>query len=470
MYSNYLVEQLSQFSATLSLDEVPNDVRQAVQRALVDTLSVITAGGCHPLLQKVHSGLCREPGPAAIVGGRLVTASSAALANGISAHVHDFDDTNYNGIMHGSAVIVPAILAAAAEQNSSWDEVLLALVIGSEVAYTIADHLTHNHYFRGWYATGTLGLIGAAAAVSRLYEHSVEKISVAISLAAAGAGVSRSIVGTDAKPFFAGDCARRSIEYAKAASLGLTSPKDVFESPRGFASLLNDGILEAENIFPIGASWRLVDSGLLFKRYPICSASHTIIDLTAALVKKANCTENDIERIHCAIPQLTAISLVFDQPQTVQEAQFSVIFPVVCAVRYGTLGLKHLDHQLISDLVSNGTPWFLEKTIDPELSSDDMKKHYPECARITIELKDGRRFSDFCGETYGMPNRPLTNSDLMAKASQCLSYADILDSKSVELFTALLNGNLSKNSVSPRKALTQLWSKAQPAKPKKKEA
>jgi 2-methylcitrate dehydratase PrpD len=466
MHDDYLTGQLSRFSATLSLSAVPADVQRAARRALVDTLSVITAGGCHPLLQKVHSELCSEPGPAVIVGGRLVAAAAAAFANGLSAHVHDFDDTSFTGIMHGSAVILPAVLAAAAEQDTSWDDILLAFVIGSEVAYTIGDHLTHVHYFRGWFVTGILGLIGAAAAVSKLYSQNVDEISVAISLAAAGAGISRSIVGTDAKPFFVGDSARRAIEYAKAAGVGVTAPKDVFESPHGFASLLNDGILEMKNIPPIGTSWRLVDPGLSFKRYPICSATHTIIDQTAALVKEAGCTPDDIERIHCSIPELTDISLVYDHPQSVQEAQFSISFPIACAVRYGTLRLEHLDDQLVSDFSRIGTPWVLEKTIDPELSSDDMKRRYPESARVNIRLKDGREFSGFCGETYGMPNRPLSNSDLMAKASQCLAYAGIVDPNSVELFATLLDGNPSKDCVLPKHALARLWSKAQPAQVK----
>ena len=62
-------------------------------------------------------------------GERLQT-GAAALANGIAAHVDDFDDTHGDAIVHGSAVIAPAVLALAVEQQASGQDLLAAFIAG----------------------------------------------------------------------------------------------------------------------------------------------------------------------------------------------------------------------------------------------------------------------------------------------------------------------------------------------------
>ena len=95
-------------------------VHQAV-RCLVDWLGCAHRGIGHRGGARVRAGIgALDPGDgsrtAAIVGTRQrATAGYAALANGIAAHVLDFDDT-FNPdrtTIHGSAPLWPAIAAAA---------------------------------------------------------------------------------------------------------------------------------------------------------------------------------------------------------------------------------------------------------------------------------------------------------------------------------------------------------------------
>lgn len=58
----------------------------------------------------------------------------AALANGIAAHVLDFDDTHTDSITHGSAVLVPLVIALTEDLNLNSREMLAAYVTGWEIA------------------------------------------------------------------------------------------------------------------------------------------------------------------------------------------------------------------------------------------------------------------------------------------------------------------------------------------------
>ena len=107
--------------------------------------------------------------PCRIVG-RPETASllDAALVNGAAGHALDFDDTNLTMSGHPTVPVLPAVLALADVLGSSGREIVTALVVGTEVEVRLNLVLGGTHYTRGWHTTGTLGVVGAAAACSRL--------------------------------------------------------------------------------------------------------------------------------------------------------------------------------------------------------------------------------------------------------------------------------------------------------------
>ena len=56
----------------------------------------------------------------------------AALLNGISSHVLDFDDTHIETAIHPAAPVAPAILALAEHRPVSGRDFMAALVVGIE--------------------------------------------------------------------------------------------------------------------------------------------------------------------------------------------------------------------------------------------------------------------------------------------------------------------------------------------------
>ena len=344
-------------------------------------------------------------------------------------NVWDFDDTSYTGIMHGSTVILPAILAIAEDVNVDSEALLTAFIVGSEITYTLADVCTHHHYFKGWWSSATFGIIGAVAGVCRLMDLTAEQTVSAIGMAAAATGVGKAITGTDAKPFMAGETAQRAIAFARAAAAGLTGPADAFENTRGYLHLLNDGKFVMAQAETLGQRWRLCEPGLLFKCNPVCSAAQAAIELLANLMRQAGATADDIHTIRAEIPELVDISLVYPHPKTSQEAQFSLEYALACAALHGSVRLEDLDPAQVSAPEKRRIMAKITTSVSADLSSAEMRESAPESARLTVVLKDGRELNGECLQAYGMPERPLSDLELFEKFRRCLDFSGIPNQK-----------------------------------------
>src|SRR5262249_42752638 len=154
------------------------------------------------------------------------------------------------------------------------------------------------------------------------------------------------------------------------------------EDARGFLALLNGGEAQLSVANTLGVAWRLKDPGLLFKLNPVCSAAHAAIEATAQLVHAAGIAVSRIERIRCRVPELVRISLVFDRPETPQEAQFSLPYAVACAALHGRVRLADLDPAEMASSVKRALMAKIVQQLAPELSSEEMRARYPESARI----------------------------------------------------------------------------------------
>ncbi len=423
MTEGKLARRFADWSVGLEAGDVPTAVRVAARRAIVDTLGVTVAGGCHRKVRALAGSRSRHGGPCGLAGGGTGDAETAALVNGMAAHVWDFDDTSYSGIMHGSAVVLPAVLALAEDEGLSDEAMTLAFIAGSEVTYTLAELCTHDHYFKGWWSTVTFGVVGATAAAAKLLGLEADAAAHAIAMAAGSAGGGKTLFGTDGKPYLVGEVARRAIGFARAARAGLTGPLDAFEDSRGYLALLNGGHAAWQQADTLGRRWRLVEPGLFFKTSPVCSAAHAAIDGTVKLLSGSGAEAGDIERIEAAVPELVAISLVHPWPSSPAEAQFSLPYALACAVLHGRVRLRDLAEDEVKGSEKTDLMNRVTVRVAPDLSTAEMRSLYPESARIAILLKDGRRLDGFCGEAYGMPQRPMSDKDLLSKFADCLTFA-----------------------------------------------
>jgi 2-methylcitrate dehydratase PrpD len=187
----------------------------------------------------------------------------------------------------------------------------------------------------------------------------------------------------------------------------------------------------------LGTRWRLVDPGLLFKTSPVCSAAHAAIEQMAILMNEAGANAQAINSIEAEVPDLVDISLIYPHPITPQEAQFSLHYALACSALHGKVTLEDLEPNNIRSEEKTELIKKVTVRVSSDLSTSPMLDKYPESARLKVSFSDGRQFSGFCGEAYGMPKRPLSNKDLLVKFHKCIGIAgdniDAFEFESVDL-------------------------------------
>jgi aconitate decarboxylase len=96
------------------------------------------------------------PSQASLLGrkGTRIDAQHAALLNGIASHVHDYDDTHLDTIIHPTGPVASALLAVAEWKGGfSGKEFLLALIVGIETECKLGLAVWPEHYDVGWFVS-----------------------------------------------------------------------------------------------------------------------------------------------------------------------------------------------------------------------------------------------------------------------------------------------------------------------------
>lgn len=418
-----LAQQLGSWAAALGADDIPAAACAAAKRCIVDVVGVTIAGAQTPVAVKArHIAVGQYPsGVCTVIGSkRRLSTLGAAYCNAIAAHCLDFDDTCFDGIAHGSAVVWPAVLAAGETAGVSGKAALAAFVAGSEVEYTLGRFFTDHLYMKGWWNTAVLGVIGAAVAAARVQGFDETLMTRTIENAACFAFGPRVLLGTELKPVAMGSVASNGIYAARLAKAGLCGPPEAFESPRGVIRLFNDGIKDDDSLKEFGSRYRLLDPGVAFKRYPVCSAAQAATEALDQIIAEHGLNSRDIMEIVCEVPPLVMVSLVYPDPQTVTQSQFSMPFALGCVLTYGNLGVEHIREGVLDDphLQRQMRKVSMVETASFPASDYDPERH-PEAARVKVTTTSGKTFARFNGAGTGMPAKPMPDSQLDGKFISC---------------------------------------------------
>ncbi|MBD8553924.1 MmgE/PrpD family protein [Rhizobium sp. CFBP 8762] len=325
----------------------------AARTAIIDFFACAIAGAADRttsiLAEAVGANL---PGEAILVGSnRKTDPLVAAVVNGYAGHVLDYDDVHASVRGHPTTVIIPALIALAAEREFSAEEFIAAYVVGLEAMARLGLSLGSRHYENGFHATATLGPIGVVAAISHLTGASVENTATALGLAATQAAGLRLQFGFDAKPYHAGMAARSGLLAARLAKAGFSGARDFLDNAVGFHSAYAFGAgkpeLASENW---GAPWQIVSPGLTLKAYPCCTASHPVASLGIDLHREGLSAEQ-IENIIFTYPPGADAALVVTKPTNGIEARFSPEYVFSAALIDGALRLDHFDDRPVENRI-----------------------------------------------------------------------------------------------------------------------
>ena len=428
MSKNNVIDRLTYGLQKLNKNTIPTNVMEIAKNCIIDTVGVTIAGSVTPSAKKIYFSATEtfKNGNCTILGcDKTLNAAGAALTNGAAAHALDFDDNCYAGIVHGSAVVLPTVLALAQENSLNGEKLLISFIAGLEIQFAIAKAFSNEIYDRGWWTTSLLGAIGSAASASKLLDLDTEATSNALALAAVGAGATRAVRGTHAKHFYCGLAAERGITTAKLAKNGAIGPLNAFEDVNGLTKVLNGDKFDPTKIDNIGKDFNMIEPGVDIKKYPVCYASHSAIDGVKSILEGNNLNPNMIKKIICTVPPVVGSNLTFPNPKNMSEAQFSLEFAIATVVKDDSLNLSHLTDKFIN---SNSLK-AIQKKVFMKVNnlSVEQSKHKnicPEWADIEIIMNDSTVYKTFVSSPVGSSRRPLPERLLYKKFHDCLTYAE----------------------------------------------
>ena len=150
-------QKAAQWAASLTYSSLPPDALQAAIRSFYNWVGCTVGGSNHPAASIARNSLSRFFGSptSTLLGtnGLQADAQHAALINGIASHVHDYDDTHLETIIHPTGPIAAALLsfAQSLDRPVSGQDFLAALAAGIELECKAGLAVWPSHYDVGWY-------------------------------------------------------------------------------------------------------------------------------------------------------------------------------------------------------------------------------------------------------------------------------------------------------------------------------
>ncbi len=332
---------------------------------------------------------------------------NAALINCLTASAHAYDDTHLKTVTHPTAPVAAAAVAIGEAHGRSGRDIALALLLGMEIECRVADELMApgTGASGSWYMTGVAGGIGAAVAAGRLLGLDRQRLTWAISLAAAQASGFRVTHGSMACAVVPAFAARDGVTAALMAQAGLTSSEIPFEGTHGYLHVFGPGADGSRLAADLGRRFEMLENA--FKPYPCGIVIHPAIDACLELTDRSAIAPEAIARVELDVPALSLTLTGRRNPRTPLEAQVSLFHWVAATLVSGEAGLKQLEAACLSDPRVVALQDRIVATADDRLA--------PDQTRCRIVRTDGSVMETFIEHATGSLDKPMTEQQLARK-------------------------------------------------------
>jgi 2-methylcitrate dehydratase PrpD len=430
-----LTDYVAEFIVNAHYDDIPAEVAELSKKSVLDGLGLALCGSVAQSGEIVRNYLTSSglvsigSRTATVIGSALRTpVRFAAFANAIGIHADDYDDTQlavaedrvYGLLTHPTAPVLPAALAAAETRSMSGKELMLAYNVGVEVECKIAEAIAPRHYEDGFHTTGTVGTLGATAAMAKIYGFDRAHAVIALGIGASEAAGLRENFGTMTKPFHAGRAAESGVVAADFAALGWTAADSILEAPRGFFHAAGGGFDSAAIAGKLGNPWTFVSPGVSIKPFPSGSLTHPGMTAMLSLIREHQITADSVEHVRIGTNRNSPNALIYHQPKDSLQAKFSMEFCMAVLLLYGRAGLGEFNHELVNRPEVRQMIGRIEFGVDPVAEAAGYNKM---TTIIEIKLKDGRTISGRADVAKGNPANPMSYAEVAAKFLDCANFA-----------------------------------------------
>lgn len=412
------MERLSTYISGALAMPLPDDIVAAAKLHILDTFAaMITGARLHPgAVATAYAGAI--PGEATILGTALTApAIDAALANGMSAHADETDDSHAPALLHPGCIVVPAALAAAEKWGGSGRDLIRATALGYDVVVRFSLALgalkLHN---AGHAITSTAGVFGAGAAAAALARLDPRQVRHAISYCgqqSSGLSSWRRDPDHVEKAFvFGGMPARNGVASAAMVSAGMTGVEDVLAGPTtylgtfsvidGTPAMLVEGLGE---VFEIGRT--------NIKKWCVGSPIQAPLDSVQALMADHGLTAAQVARMRIHVPTLA--TTIIDNT-TMSDLDVRYLLSVLLLDGDLSFEAAHDDSRL-----SDPSIQALRARMDV-IGSDELEALRPERqAIVEVDLTDGRSLRHHTLAVRGTQKNRMTAAEIEAKARGLLA-------------------------------------------------
>lgn len=459
-----VTSELARWLAEVQLRDIPREVRERAAHILLDGTGCALVGARLPWSDAATDALCglEGEGGAALIGrAQSTTPSAAALLNSAYVQGFELDDYHPAAPVHGAAIVLPAMLAAAEHAGSpSGAEVLLGAIRGLEVGPRVGLALHGAQMLtRGWHSGPVFGGPAAAAAVGTLYGLDAVGFEDALGLAATQAcGLMAAQFESMGKRMQHGFAARNGLLAATLAAGGYTGIKQVFDREYGgFLSTFGEGHdpdpsqISAE----LGERWEI--NLIAVKPYAAMAGLHAAIDAARKLLAEGALEPDEVTAIDIFVsePAFHHGGWRAARPLAAVGAQMNLAYAVAVTLLDGTA----LAAQFAPERIDADDVWeLIDRATTRHEPGFDERYEDGYNTRLEVTLRGGAKRTSFIDHPRGGIQQPLANAEVIKKF-HTLTDPLVGAERAAEIEQAVLSLESLKNI----KALVELLSA--PAEP-----
>lgn len=417
-----MTDQFLENVRSICKNDIPDSVYHHARLCFLDYIACAVAGA--KLYAEKESAYLQSVAPeietCTILGHRAKAAmQTAAMINGVSAHIIELDDGHRVGMIHLGAPIISALLAVAEKEQMASDDFLYGIVIGYEVAIRLSCAIQPGCKLNGYHATGICGTIGAAMAIAGALGFSSNQTKSCFSAAVTSAsGLLEMIEGdSQLKPFNAGRAAMDAVAAAYIGKARFRAPEDALGGKRGFLKVITNEVKQ-EYLTDFKKGFFYIDT-IYNKPYAACRHTHPAIEAAMQIRIQEGFKLDEVESITVETYKLAVNGHDHTEIKGVNSAKMSIPYSLAVALVTGRAGLNEYSEELVTDSqVLNIASKVSVKDVD-ELTQWCPQKRI---AAVKIATKSGA-FSSRIEYPKGEPENPLSSEEFRQKFNGLMSFA-----------------------------------------------
>jgi 2-methylcitrate dehydratase PrpD len=400
------VEKLGEALVSLALwGRIASRDEERYRAALLNYLGVALAGSHEPSVEAFEkSRAALTPGNHTPLGrNENLSLADCVMADCYASSVHAYDDIHFPTTTHPAGPVASAILGVARLQEVQVGEAVRAMAVGMEVECRLGLVLfsPRTGSASGWYTTGIVGGVGAAAAAGRLLGLDRAHMASALGWAAAGACGVRGTHGSAAGTFVPALAARAGLEAALLSRDGLACGITALTGANGLMRSIAQTPDCDRALYDIGKTW--VSAEASCKPYPFGFVSFAAVDAALELAKNTSAMPT-VTTLKVAVSPRAARLGGNPRPASADEAIVSIPYLVARTLADPSSVQRPIPARFAISARERDMLGAIRLEIDPTLADS--------AARISL---NGSELEVVCDAARGSADKPLTIAETKDK-------------------------------------------------------